>query len=503
MVEVTYKKRRPTRQVLTLPAKREWKSAKSSLTTADWLRTGTTIDYDLRHGLETLRARARVEAQNNDHVRHFLRLVRTNVVGPHGVRLQGRVRRRINGEQDARANSAIEEAWTKWGKRGSADVTGTRSWKGIQREAIETVARDGEALWRRVTWDNGFGFTLQMMDPARLDVSYNKDLKDGRVIVMGVELDPWRRPVGYHFLEDDRDVNRGAYVVSTSERFRVPADEMYHMYMPEFAYQTRGAPWLATAMLRLHMLRGYEDAEVTASRIGAAKMGFYEREVGAGKYVGDAADAAGNPIQDARPGEFEILPEGWNFSGWNPDHPNAAYSDFVRACLRSIASGLGVNYNTLANDLEGVNYTSLRHGMLTERDVWMLVQDWFVESFCERIYNDWLFYALASNAITDAGGKPLPRGRIDDFRRVVWQPRRWAWVDPLKESQARGMDYGLRTRSVSDMIREDGRDPEEVFAEIASEKETMEALGIAPMVGQQEQPTGEPDELDGNDEAGP
>ena len=282
------------------------------------------------------------------------------------------------------------------------------SWRQIQRDAIETVGRDGEAFYRKLLgWDNRFGFALQQMDPGLLDTAYNDDLGDGRVVVMGVELDVWRRPLGYYFLEDRRDVNQGGYYThGGTTRTRIPARDIYHLRLPEQPLQTRGVPWLATPLLRLHQLDGYEDAEVTAARVAATKMGFYEQEASAGQYVGDDEDAQGNPVQDARPGEFEILPEGWSFNSWDPQHPNTAYGDFVKSCLRAVASGLGVNYNTLANDLEGVNYTSLRHGMLTERDVWMELQEWFIESFVGPVYSDWLESALLSEAIVRPGRPP-------------------------------------------------------------------------------------------------
>lgn len=469
-------KREHRRKVLRLPKKRAWKAAKSSLTTANWIREGYSIDWDLRQELDVLRTRSRAEAQNNDHVRHFLRLVKTNVVGPQGIILQGRVKRR-SGRADDRANDAIEESWKRWGKRGVADVTGTKSWKTLQRECIETVARDGEAVYHKVVgWENGYGFALQQLDPSLLDTQMNERRGENEV-VMGVELDPFRRPVAFYFLEDRRNIYQRS---GDTKRRRIPAEDIIHVYLPEWVLQTRGVPWVATALLRLHQLEGYEEAEVTAARVGATKMGFYTQSETAGSYVGDDEDARGNPVQDARPAEFEILPEGWGFESWDPQHPNSAFGDFTKSVLRSVASGLGVNYNTLANDLEGVNYSSLRHGSLTERDVWMLLQDWFIESWNDRVYHDWLEPAMLSDAVMTSTGETIPYSRIDDLRRVSWQPRRWPWVDPYKEVQANKESYFLRTRSISDIIREQGRDPEETFAEIARETAALEALGITP-----------------------
>ena len=384
------------------------------------------------------------------------------------------------------------------GGAGSPDVTGQWGWKDVQRSAVEAVARDGEILVRKIAgWNgNAFRFAVQLIDPAQLDTQLNKDLGGGFRIVMGVELDAWRRPVAYHLFPDEPLSQSGH--IPRGGRIRVPAREIVHCYLPEWIWQTRGVPWMSTTLKRAHNLAGYEDAEVTSSRAAAGKMGFYEQTPDAADLVLDGEDVQGNPIQEFAPGEIPVLPPGWKFAGWDPQHPNSGYDAFVKASLRGIASGLGVNYNTLANDLQGVNYTSLRHGMLTERDVWMAIQDWFVDAFVTRIYNDWLRNALLFGQIKPATGRPFGIDREDDFRRVSWQPRRWPWVDPLKETQANAAAHNLRTRSLSDIIRESGRDADEVWLEIQRDNERLAELGIAsPTVVDTPAPAPTPDDGDG------
>ena len=50
---------------------------------------------------------------------------------------------------------------------------------------------------------------------------------------------------------------------------------------------------------------------------------------------------------------------------------------------------------------------------------------------------------------------------------MSWTPRRWAWVDPLKEIEAaaRGIELGLI--SPQQIIRERGEDPDEVLEDLA------------------------------------
>ena len=452
---------------------RQWAGSNTRTLTENWATVSRPTDYDIRTSLRILRARSRELAQNSDHVRGFLKLVSANVVGRQGVMLQAKVMGR-SGKLDQRVNSAIEDAWNDWGKRGVAEITGQYSWKAVQRHVISTVARDGEAIVRVLEPDNGYSFALQLIDPETLDLDYNAALPNGE-IRMGVELDGWRRPVAYYFT-DEPSILSGSYKVGGKPRVRVSADEIIHIFLPEWNWQTRGIPWTATSLQRLYMLQGYEDAEITAARYAASKMGFYVPNMDApdwsDKQEGD------DFVQEVTPGQIDILPPGYNFQAFDMQHPTTQFGTFVKNCLRSISTGWGVSYNTVANDLEGVNYSSLRQGALSERDLWMELQDWFIEACCEPIYQRWLAAQLTLDSITAANGRPIPPERARDYAKVTWQARRWQWVDPEKEMNASKLAIELNLRSRSDIIRESGRDPEDVFAEIAAEHELMEQYGL-------------------------
>ena len=114
-------------------------------------------------------------------------------------------------------------------------------------------------------------------------------------------------------------------------------------------------------------------------------------------------------------------------------YPNGQFGVFVKACLRSVASGLGVSYNSLSGDLEGVNYSSIRAGLLEEREELKGVQRFVIEHVVDPIFREGLSYALLSE------GLDLPAAKLDKFEMVEWKPRRWQWVDPLKDTQANVM----------------------------------------------------------------
>ena len=95
-------------------------------------------------------------------------------------------------------------------------------------------------------------------------------------------------------------------------------------------------------------------------RKGADTLGFFVSPNGDPPSMDDTE--AGEPISVSVPGMYETLPEGYDFRAYESQYPSATYGEFTKAHLRRIATGLGVSYNTLAEDLEGVNYSSIRSG---------------------------------------------------------------------------------------------------------------------------------------------
>lgn len=460
--------------------KRSFTAAQTTRLTESWTNTPKPADVDIKAGLKSLVARSRDQAQNGDYMKRFLSLCKTNIIGANGIILRPRSLDN-NNTLDKDANEAISNAWDRWGKYGSPDVTGTYSWRMIQRQAVENLMRDGEILIiEQFGWKgNPFNYGLQFIDSQALPVDYDRKLNNGNVIKMGVEFNEWRKPVAYHI--EITAALKDSY--SHSGRFfqRIPAEFVIHRFLPEYAWQSRGIPAVTTALLRMNMLKGYEEAELMASRVASSKMGFFVDSADGGKYVGDGEqDAEGNYITDAEPATFERLPAGVDFREWNPTHPTTAYKDFVKATLRGISSGLGVNYNSLSNDLEGVNYNSLRQGAIDERAIWMQLQDWMIETFTGPIYESWLKMALLSGEIKIYGTAKLRAENIEKYMRVEWQGRRWPWVDPAKEMKANVDSIDNRLKSISEVIREQGRDPDAVWKELAEDFEKLKALGLTP-----------------------
>jgi lambda family phage portal protein len=454
-----------------------WKSAKVTRLTGDWsvqLRGPNSILWaDGRAN----RARSRELARNDPYAKKFLKMVRNNVVGPDGITLQAKVKQRRGDKLNRPLNQLIEAEFNNWGRPKYCTVNKRMSWCAVQQLAAMLWAMEGEAFVQlAVDATSLYGLRLRFIDPDQVDQAYNVlKLPNGNQIIMGIEVDPDFAPVAYWIWE----TNPSETFSAIRRRKRVPAEEIVHYYVQEYVNQVRGIPPMVSSMYRMNMLEGYEDAEVTSARVGASSMGTIETQNGV-EFEGDAhvtesgaEDPDGRTSIDLEPAAIHQLAPGQSMKPIQWQHPSGNYPGFIKGCLRGVASGMGVSYVSLANDLEGVNFSSMRGGLLDERDEWKLLQGHFIEHFVQPVAEKQLELSVLSNRINIAGYD------LDLIvTSMVWKGRRWTWVDPLKDVQAEVLQIENGLKTLTESLAERGLDFEETIDNRKYEQEYIAAAGV-------------------------
>ena len=171
-------------------------------------------------------------------------------------------------------------------------------------------------------------------------------------------------------------------------------------------------------------------------------------------------------MQELLPGEditFPQLPSETDFAA------------FMRTELHKFATGVGLTYEQVTGDLQGVNYSSIRAGMLEFRRACEQYQyHVLIQQGCEPIMRRWMDEAVL------AGKLDLP-GYFQDpypYQQVNWVPPGWEWVDPLKEAQAAQMDVRNGFISRSMVVRSRGLDPSVVDEQSAQERSSAKEAGL-------------------------
>jgi lambda family phage portal protein len=471
MAEGRQEEARVRRLARAYSAARRYAASSVNPLRSDWPAMSTTYQTDIFRHLRGLRAESREMAKNNPSMKRFLGIVRRNVIGPGGIKLQVRAKRGT--ALDERLNNEVEGQFREWALPENCSASGKMSWVDAQGMAINTMARDGEFLCRFIEANNPFGFALKFYDVAYLDETFNETPKGGgNRIVMSVEVDRYDRPVAYYFTTPRYDVSPSA--AESMERVRVPAEQVIHSFLPfEDDGQIRGVPWAHAAMWNLRKLGQFEEAALINAHISACSMGFVipprnDEKAGIPMEEGDHA-----PIEaEYAPGILRELPPGYDVKTIDAQHPNGDFDPFTSTVLRGAAAGLDVSYFALGNDLKAVNYSSARVGLLDDRDNYRTLQNFLINHFCRRVYRRFLQRGILTGALN------VLSSDFDRLKSPDFQPRGWPWVDPLKDIAAAGeaIDRGLATRS--GFIAEQGGDFEEVVNRLAEEQEYLNSKGV-------------------------
>ena len=446
---------------------------------SNWTTSSYSGDQEIKTDLASLRARSRELENDNPYAKKLFGTIVRNVIGAHGIRLQATTKDR-EGNLDDSDNAALESAWIDWGKVGNCDVTEQHSFRDLSKYAMNSIVRDGEVLIRIVEgYNNKYNFALQLIEADHLDINYNDTYRNGNLIKMGIEFNKWGKPVAYHVFKKHPGefLMSGGGTYQYGERERIPSDKIIHLHIKNRVSSNRGLPWIHAAMTTLNMIGGYMEAEITAARMGAAKMGFLTTAEG-GKYVGDSIDSTtGYTVNEVSPGEIENIGN-MKFEGFDPQHPTTAFGPFLKTMLRAVASAGGIGYTSLSNDLEGVNFSSLKQGEADPRDFYRDIQQWLIDHLLSRIYGKWLKWAIVSGTLINRHGVLLPMSRYNKFLDVQWMPRGFRSID-AKETLYDAMAVKNGFMSEQELAAQrSGRPLDVIYDEMAAAKKMRADRGL-------------------------
>ncbi len=462
---------------LALSGKRQYEAGKTDRLSGDFKPAGLTADGDVAEAMYTVRGRARTMEQSDGFVKKYVGLVRANIPGPFGFRLQSRVM-----EYDAKskamvedvlANSRIEDGWNDWSRRENCTVTGDMSFREFTHLMAAHFKRDGEFIARRVRFEGKYQFVLQALEPDLLDETLTTRAANGNRIVMGVEMDKWRRPVAYYLRQEDDGTTASLYAYSRKV-VRVPAEDIYFGYDRTRSFQSRGMSALSTSLMTLHNTREWEKASLVNARHSAGRLGFLSDSPdsqGAGPLPADEEESDGTPVIHLEAGSmYDIGTK--TFSGVDPKFPHEQHTPFVKSHLHRAAAGAEVSYYSLSNDYESTSFSSGRLSYSDERERWKMDQQYFVEALLEPIFRDWLEMALTCQAVK------LPLAKFDKFFAPEFIGRTWNYLDPEKEAQADLLLDGAGLLSRKRWFAERGLDMETELKQIAAERKMYADYGI-------------------------
>jgi lambda family phage portal protein len=443
---------------------------------ANWKPSDAAVDALLSAEGDTLRARARDAARKNPYAGNAAESFVANAIGS-GIK-----------PESLHPDKAIKEKIQKLWKVSvdELDADGLTDFYGQQAMTARTQFISGECLGRLRNRRPGDGLAVplqvQLINPEHLPLTKNELAPNGNKIRWGIEFNGIGQRVGYHLYRENPGLGAHAFSANPFEMVRVPADQMVHVYRPLSVGQMRGCSWLAPVLVPLYETDKFMDATLFRQQLANMFVGW-QRSINQDDPIiaSTSTDPEGNAMPEGvgtariEGGTFWDLDPNETMEFNKPPDPAATYADFVKVTLHMIAAGIGITYEQLTGDLEGVTYSSIRQGVLEFRRRCEQFQFQVMAfQFCRPIWRRWIEQAVF------AGALPLPRSQEEwnDLYAVEWRTPRWSWVDPLKDVLAAKEEVRCGFSSRSAKIHESGYDPEQVDRENAEDHARAEKAGL-------------------------
>lgn len=297
----------------------------------------------------------------------------------------------------------------------------------------------------------------------------------------GVEVDKQGLIQAYHIC-NKYPYESGKYSDETSW-VRIPVlgdkSETYnilHVMESERPGQYRGVPYLAQIIEPLLQMRRYTDSELMAALVSTFFTAFIKtEEQDEGLWNDQTNENTANTTESEHvigTAEINYLKKGEDVIFGDPKHPNSGFDKFMLVLCQLCGAALEIPSEVLLKTFNS-SYSASRAAILEAWKVFKTRREWFVDDFCEPIWELFMDEAVARGRIIAPGyfADPIVRKA---YLNAQWIGPSQGQLDPVKEVTAEILknQNGFSTREQS-TIQLNGGDFDENMTQISRENQKL------------------------------
>ena len=429
-----------------LNARRSYEAASSGRRASSFKNAGYAgPNIEVSQAFVKLRNRSRHFVRNNGWAKRAIDAITDNTIGqgirpaPAGTKNQVK---------------KIKALWRSWAETTVCDYDGNNTFYGLQNLIMSEIAEAGDCLVIRRRVNESIPIKIQVLEGDQLDQSkdYVNDLGFAR---LGVQFNNEGKRIGY-WVWPRHPYDMTGQLQTIQSEF-VSIDDVIHPFEILRAGQVRGVPMGVSAFMKMSDFSDYEDAQLMRQKCAACFTAFV---------TGSQSDE--DKLEDLEPGIINYLHEEEQVTFSSPPKADG-YSEYSTKILQGIAAAYGITYEMLTMDYGNVNFTS---GRMAKIDISPRFRKWqynmIVPMVCVPVWNWFMSAVIMSGQSTT----------FISCEANNWTAPRVQQLDPVKETNARVLQIQAGLSTLSECIREDGRDPEEFFEEYKNDMDKIKELGI-------------------------
>jgi len=383
-----------------------------------------------------------------------------------------------DGSTNKELSSKIEEAFMKWANDPSKCSTDGRLnlWQ-MQSLSERQECEFGEYLFIENVDSKG-NYTLSPSEPTSLadqGIFEVKKTGKGNVLWRGIEYNPKTgRIVNYHFTDpvDANDFNW--------DTIKIPADRVIHSFKTLRPGQLRGMSPFASAVLSAYALRDYETAEMDAQKMSSKWMAFVTAPA-SGNFSNNFSgkieqnNLYGSYVEAIDNATIQYLKSGEQVTMNTMQRSSGAFSEFNEIIIRRLSSAIQLPYELLSQNYSGLNFTTLRAVRNDFKQALRPIWERKISHLCQPVFVKWLHVEVLSGRINLPGYFQNP----DRYTKTSWITPALENIDPLKEFQADLLKVRSGAKSMQEVIKEMGGDPEKVLKDMVVWKEQLDEADLS------------------------
>lgn len=455
---------------------------------------------DIESNRKILRERTRDLAMNAPIATAAINSTRTSCVGP-GLVPKPKIDYEFLGisrKEAVQLQQKIKKEFALWAETTLCDVCDLNNFYEIQQIVFSDWLKNGEEFvlitYEEKTDYMPYRLRLKLVSADRVSTpdstdgdydGFDKELKNGNSIMNGVEINENGRVVAYHICSNFPGEYASKFpnwqrIEKRGKRTGNP--NILHVFNADIAEQYRGVPFLAPVITAIKQFTRYTEAEIMAAVVNSIFALFVKTETGDGVEFGGVDDEdsiyrrESNNDEEIRLGSGTIsyLREGESVEAVETKHPSGSYDSFTNAFITMIGAALEISPEVLMKKF--ANNFSASKGALNETwKSFMMRRKWFIDDFCQQVYELWLAEAVAEGRIPAPGffTDPLIRKA---YTNTTWTGPAQGCLNPVQEVSAaeKRIKNGLSTHE-DECAAMNGSDFEDNVRTLENENECLVA----------------------------
>jgi capsid protein len=251
-----------------------------------------------------------------------------------------------------------------------------------------------------------------------------------------------------------------------------------HVFNADRCSYTRGEPALTSAVDWIDKVTRYADAALVAAHVNALFVMAITKRFPEGMLPTARPSQASTETSDEGfkqeklgPGLIYECGVGEDARAIAPAHPSADFDPFILRCLSFIGRPLCFPLTYVSGDFAGATYMNMRFALDLTRDNFIQEQEEVIVPLLHR----WHRWQMERWIQSELNGAP------EDWYKRLIRPKRWRYIDALKDAQADILLMEKRLKSRRHIMGDRGYDFDEETDEMMADERILKDKGLAPV----------------------